>query len=154
MIRYCLAVMLMYYGCSSTKSTIHNGKSIPLKDEYVNLKVEKISDVTFEMVNHDLKKSLQNAKSDLKFDLSKNHPSPFAPTARTAFHWIVIEPDSFEISIVDTNGNFINGSLFKDFLPTGYYELTFINKNLGSGIYFIVLCAGNEEYYKKFQIIR
>ena len=145
---YLLAlVALVFYSCSASNST-YKEENIQLKNEYAKAKVEKIADLTFGNINYEWKNSKQGKEQDsVKPIISSNYPNPFSPS--TDFKWIVVEPDSFQISLFDAEGNNVD-FLYKGYLSKGQYEMKFTESNLNSGVYFIVMIVGKEKYYRKF----
>jgi len=145
---YLLALAtLIFYSCSTSKST-YKEENIPLENEYAKAKIEKIADLTFENINYEWKNSKQGKEQDsVKPNISSNYPNPFSPS--TNFKWFVVEPDSFQISLIDVDGNDVD-SLYKGYLSKVQYEMKFTESNLNSGVYFIVMTVGKEKYYRKF----
>jgi hypothetical protein len=146
-LKYCWLPLLLFYSCSATKST-YKEENIPVANEFVKAKVERIANLTFGNINYEWKTSDQAVQQDsVSSNVQTNYPNPFSPP--TEFKWIVIEPDTFRISIFDIKGNRINSS-YVGYLRKGFYKMGFVESNLNSGVYIIMINVGGEKYYRKF----
>ena len=121
-----LSTLLVY--CSTTK--IYNNKTALLNEEFVKVKVEKLSDLTFGNINNNWSIYEQDTDGSTQ---AQNNPNPFAPSP-TEFFWTVVEPDTFKIILLDSNMNFVD-SLYNDYLLKGHYKMSFTEINLNSRLY-------------------
>ena len=82
------------------------------------------------------------------FTLNQNYPNPFNPSTRISFS---IPQNSFvTLKVFDVLGNEIETLINKE-LSSGSYDIEFLGKNLGSGVYFYNLTAG--EFTKTMKMI-
>jgi hypothetical protein len=150
---YCL-IFIIICGCSSSIKKDYQPKKIPFEDQYAKVNIEKIADLSFDTINANY--GWKNYMADTRRDsinnvLRSDYKTPFSPT--TTFMWVVIEKDSFDISLLDIKGNKIC-SLYNGNLLQGYYEISFKELNINSGIYLVEMRKGKEKYFKKIALIK
>lgn len=125
---------------------------IAFEDQYAKVEVTKVSDITFESMNPSWKKVERDRVDVEKADsLGHDYPNPFSPGL--VHQWWLIEADSISISLWDSSGRMIC-SLYESFLEEGLYRMRFIEGNLNSGVYLVLLKKGDEEYITKTIVLR
>ena len=85
------------------------------------------------------------------YKLYQNYPNPFNPTTRIKF---AIPTESFvTLNVYNVLGEKVR-TLLSGQKKSGVYEVTFNAKNLGSGIYFYSLRAGNYNAVRKMILLK
>lgn len=85
------------------------------------------------------------------FELRQNYPNPFNPS--TTIQFSVPKAEIVKLTIYDVLGKTIDVPLNKQLNP-GTYSVTYINKELASGIYIYELTAGSFRSVKKMSLIK
>lgn len=86
-----------------------------------------------------------------KFELYQNYPNPFNPATRIRY---AVPATSFiRLSVYDLLGNEIK-ILANEVKNAGYYEIDLHVNNLGAGIYFLKIEAGNYSSIKKMLLLK
>ena len=96
-------------------------------------------------------KSIAAASGPNDFVLEQNHPNPFNSTTSLAF-WVPKGKD-VTLKIYNVAGQEVT-TLVNGFRPRGRYTLTFEATDWLSGIYFIVLKAGNETRVRQIMLTK
>lgn len=86
-----------------------------------------------------------------EFSLSQNYPNPFNPTTNLEFG--ISELELVSLKVYDIQGKEIM-TLVNEVKPAGRYQVKFDGSNLGSGIYFYKITAGNFSSVKKMFLIK
>lgn len=89
--------------------------------------------------------------SPVKFNLYQNYPNPFNPSTKISFS--TPEFGLVTLKIYDISGKEIK-TLVNEYKNPGYYDVTFKNDNLSSGIYFYKLNINNFSFVKKMFLIK
>ena len=140
----CFSLILFYIiSCYNFRSASQD-LEIAFEDQYAKVEVTRISDISFESVNP----SWREAKKD---SVESDYPNPFSPPP--TYKLYLTEPDSIHLSLWDNSGRMIC-SLYEAFLEEGSYEIKFIETNLNSGVYLVLLRKGDEEYTRKTVLFR
>ncbi len=95
--------------------------------------------------------SREPAELPRQFTLSQNYPNPFNPS--TAINYSLPKAGYVTITVYDAIGSKI-ATLVNDYKPAGSYSVSFIGKNLASGIYLYRLEAGNYSIVKKLLLVK
>ncbi len=97
--------------------------------------------------------SLWNNNNNIvyKYTLSQNYPNPFNPSTTIKFQ--IPEPGNVSIKVYDITGREVE-SLLTKFLNPGEYRVSFIPKNLATGVYFYTLIAENYKASRKMVLIK
>jgi hypothetical protein len=85
------------------------------------------------------------------FSLEQNYPNPFNPSTVISYQMPVNE--NVVLKIYDVLGNEVT-TLVNEFKEAGKYSIEFDASNLGSGIYFYTITAGNFTSTKKMTLIK
>ncbi|HEY5125490.1 MAG TPA: T9SS type A sorting domain-containing protein [Ignavibacteria bacterium] len=91
-----------------------------------------------------------------RYSLSQNYPNPFNPVTKIKFDIkkeFRIQESEVKLSIYDILGRKIK-DLVSEKLQPGSYEVTFDGNNLGSGVYFYQLRAGDFTATKKLILLK
>jgi len=148
----CLSLILFnVISCYNFRSAKKESK-IAFEDQYAKVEVTKVSDVTFESMNPSWKKvEMGRVDVDRADSLGHDYPNPFSPGL--VHQWWLIEADSISISLWDTSGRMIC-SLYESFLEEGLYRMRFVEGNLNSGVYLVLLKKGDGKYITKTIVLR
>ncbi len=92
-----------------------------------------------------------NISSPLQYSLSQNYPNPF--NSSTSIKYQIPRDEFVTIKIYDVLGNAIK-TLVEENKKTGYYTIAYLVDNLGSGIYFYKLTAGDYNTTRKFILLK
>ena len=92
-----------------------------------------------------------NSETPGQFSLNQNYPNPFNPATKISFD---IPVQSYvKLTVYDILGNEI-GSLIREDLSAGSYEVEFDASNLPSGTYFYRLTSGEFSQTKKMLLVK
>ncbi len=94
---------------------------------------------------------IENEDSPSSFVLHQNYPNPFNP--ETTIRYEIGKESFVNISVYDINANLVD-VLVNEFKYPGLYSIKFEPRNLGSGVYFYVLKAGNTSITKKLTLLK
>ncbi len=95
----------------------------------------------------------QNNSAPEKFSLSQNYPNPFNPS--TVIRYSLIENGLVTLKVYDVLGNEIATLVNERQNPGNYsYQLSTVNYQLSSGIYFYKLTAGDFISVKKMTLLK
>jgi hypothetical protein len=86
-----------------------------------------------------------------KFDLSQNYPNPFNASTRISYQ--LPKPSFVKLSIHDIRGKLVK-TLFNKHKNAGYHSIEWNARDIGSGIYFYRIKAGNYSKVKKFLLVK
>lgn len=92
-----------------------------------------------------------DARIPSKFALNQNYPNPFNPT--TTINYEVAKDSRVTIKVYDVIGNEV-ATLVNEIKPAGTYDVVFDASNLGNGVYFYKLQAGNFTAVKKLILLK
>lgn len=85
------------------------------------------------------------------YDLSQNYPNPFNPS--TKINYDLPFDGKVSIKIFDMTGKEVS-TIVNEFKTAGYYTSDFNASDLGSGVYFYTISAGNFSTTKKMMLIK
>jgi hypothetical protein len=140
----CLSLILFnIISCYNFRSARQDSE-IAFEDQCAKVEVTRVSDTSSESVNP----SWREAKKD---SIESDYPNPLSPPP--TYRLYLTEPDSIRLSLWDNSGRMIC-SLYEAFLEEGSYEMKFIETNLNSGVYLVLLKKGDEEYTQKTVLFR
>jgi hypothetical protein len=116
-------------------SPIGNGEAIGIRTDVILTSVTNISSVV---------------PGDYK--LSQNFPNPFNPT--TSIRFDIKNTSNITLKVYNTNGQEVATLVNNEVVTPGTKEVTFSGNNLGSGVYFYTLFAGDFKETKKMMLIK
>ncbi len=87
-----------------------------------------------------------------KVELSQNYPNPFNPTTSIGFG--LPEKTKVRLEVFDVLGRKVATLINGESISAGRYTITFVAKNLASGMYIYRLQAGNSVITKKLTLIK
>jgi hypothetical protein len=142
---------IVSWNCSSNKPSTQIN-IIPLEDESVRIVVEKLENIsnTSEKYYDGIIETDDNNDS-VNDTANQDYPNPFSPS--TIIKFVIAEPDSFSVSLIDVNGNTIKTS-YNNYLYKGYYEISFSEVHVNSGVYFIVVESRTKKWQKKIILLK
>lgn len=85
------------------------------------------------------------------YQLKQNYPNPFNPT--TTIDYMLPQSGHITLEVYDNTGRRIT-QLLNEYKTAGYYQVQFNGSNLGSGIYYYRLTAGQYQMTKKMMLIK
>ena len=86
-----------------------------------------------------------------EYALDQNYPNPFNPTTNIKF--ALKEAGTTNLTVYDITGR-TRAVLVDRHMEAGFYEMTFMDANLSSGIYFYRLTSGNFNSVKKMILVK
>jgi hypothetical protein len=92
-----------------------------------------------------------NTELPTEYSLSQNYPNPFNPTTNLEFG--ISELGFVTLKIYDISGKEVI-TLVNEVKPVGRYQVKFDGSNLGSGVYFYKITAGNFSAVKRMFLIK
>lgn len=86
-----------------------------------------------------------------RFELSQNYPNPFNPTTTISFQ--IPKAEQVKLSVFDLLGNEV-ATLVNGKVSAGTHQVVFDGSNLGSGIYYYRLTAGDFTATRKLLLLK
>lgn len=86
-----------------------------------------------------------------QFSLQQNYPNPFNPT--TTLHYGMAKSGAVKILVYNTLGQEI-AVLVDAYQGEGFHNIIFNGNNLSSGVYFVVMEAGSEQFKRKIVLLK
>ena len=141
----------LLWSCCSTKQS-NQITNIPLEKEFVEIKVKKIDD-TSDVVMGNYKSIIKTNEinDSVNNQIKQKYQIPFSPS--TIVKYFVEKPDSFIVSLIDLKGNTIKES-YHNFFEKGFYEISFLETNINSGVYFIEVKNGLKKWSKRIILLK
>jgi len=85
------------------------------------------------------------------FKIGAVYPNPF--NAAFTIHFTLSEPTAMEIALYDMNGSWVK-TLTSAVMPAGAHTIRSNVSELGTGLYFVKVLAGNRQFAQKLMLIK
>jgi hypothetical protein len=140
-----IIVAIMINKCASTRNT----RERILQSSIIRFTITKTDSISFQSLNSQWEKLAEIDKNSFKNLEEFKVGNPFSPG--NLFRWILINPDTVKISVLNENGSII-GKEYSVYLNAGIYEMTFNDESLLKvGMYYIMKIKNSEgAFYIKF----